>query len=278
MRSGLHTLYRSRACAGEHVVVGGEVVPEPALALAGLLGELESDGSRIPVVSLRVARRSDVDWALPALRWLHTHGRRPLLRTAISPPKGLAEVAWECGATVLLELAHHRPAIQRALLGPKADPSAALLLEAQHLAKLGVGVAAHLGPLIPGLHDRRTHLEPLLRHVRAASIRDVHLAVGRLTPARLMALDGAVDEATALAIRRSFGVRAGDQGESWRGGARQLPRLAAAALREGVRVLVREQGLQIDACGCAALCHLDGGGRPDYTPLDGGELFAGAAS
>ncbi|MEZ4384439.1 MAG: hypothetical protein R3A79_24130 [Nannocystaceae bacterium] len=278
MRSGLHTLYRSRACAGEHVVVGGEVVPEPALALAGLLGELESDGLQIPVVSLRVARRSDVEWVQPALRWLHAHGRRPLLRAAVSPPKALAEAAWECGATVILELGHHQPAIQRALLGPEVDASAGLLLEAQHLIKLGVGVAAHLGPLLPGLHDRRGHLEPLLRHVRAASIHDVHLAVGRLTPARLRALDAAVDEATALGIRRSFGVRAGDHGESWRGGARQLPRLAAAALREGVRALVREHGLHIDACGCSAQCHLDGGGRPDYTPIDGGELFAGIAS
>ncbi|MCA9634832.1 MAG: hypothetical protein KC420_02225 [Myxococcales bacterium] len=272
MGGGIQALFRASACHGDHLIVGGQPDADPELALASLLFELESDGAEIRTVSLRLARRADAAWAQPALRWLAAHGRRPLLRSAISLPRPLAEAAWESGASVVFELAHQRPAIQRALVGPEADPAAALLLSAQHLGRLGVGVGAHLGPLVPGIHDHRAQVEPLLHHLRAADLHEVHLSVGRLTPARLAALAGAVDEGVLLAIRRAYGVAPGSTREGWR-----LGRLSHDALREGVRAIAREHGLRVDGCGCAAFCHLDGGGRPDYARIGAGELFADVA-
>ena len=55
-------------------------------------------------------------------------------------PKALVLACRDHGATVLLEMAHHKLEIQRALLGQDADAAPALLLQAQHLRRLGVGV------------------------------------------------------------------------------------------------------------------------------------------
>ena len=281
--SGIQVLHRSPGCEGEIVVIGrggeGEGVgTTPELALASALGELEASGARPATVVLRLSRKADAGWAGPAMAWLHQHGRRTLLRSSVALPRGLADGALAAGATVALELAHHRPAIQRALLGPEADPAAALLLQAQHLGARGLGVGAALGPLMPGIHDRERDRErdredglaPLLHHVRAADLRHVHVSVARLTAARLRALAGAVDEAAGLAIRRAYGVveTVGEAPGPWR-----LGRLAHAALREGARARAREHGLRVDACGCAGFCHLDGGGRPPYTPVLGRGLF-----
>lgn len=283
--SGIHVLHRSRACEGLHVVLGGQMGGQmdeqghgraPELGLATLLGELEAEGARPTAVTLRVARAEDSGWATAALRWLHAHGRRALVRTSRALPRPLIEGAEASGATVLLELAHHRPEMQRALLGPEATAASALLLQAQHLVQRGIGVVAGLGPLMPGIHDVPGQLAPLLHHLRAADLHHVHLSVGQLTGARLRAV-AAIDEGLALGLRRAFGVDAGG-GEAGSEGPWRLSRLARAALHEGVRVLVREHGARVDACGCGAQCLLDGGGRPAYVPVLAGELFAASGA
>lgn len=268
MNPGLHALPPTRACEGQHLVVGGRPEGDPGLALASLVGEAESDGRRALVVTLRMASHDDATWIAAGLRWLHAHGRRPLLRTAVALPRSLTALAWETGATVVLELAHHRPELQRALCGPEADPAATLLLQAQHLAQLGVATAVHLGPLMPAIHDVREHLEPLLHHIRAAGLGDLHLSVGRMSAGREAALEGVLSEGALHALRRAYG---GDEATG------RLPRLAHVALVEGVRSVARELGLRVDACGCSAACHLDGGGRPPYVPVIAGELFGDLA-
>ena len=115
----------------------------------------------------------------------------------------------------MLEMAHHKLDIQRALLGPEADAAPALLLQAQHLRRLGVGVAVQLGPLVAGLHDRPGQIDPLLRHIAAADIHDVHLSVGRLMPATAATLIAALGvEAGFGGSRRSVRIAAGP---SWGG-------------------------------------------------------------
>jgi hypothetical protein len=266
MGHGLQVHQRSLACDGHSVLVGGAASPPgdrdaPELGLASLLGEAEAAGLRPTTVTLRLTRREDLTWARPALRWLHAHGRRVLLRSAIALPRGFADEALAHGLTLVLELAHHRPELQRALLGPSADSAATLLLHAQHLAWRGVGVGVHLGPLIAGLHDQPAQLTPLLHHIRAADLWQVHLSVGRLTSARAEALRQALDPGLALAIRRTYGDR------------EQLPRLAHTALHDGTGRLVRERGLRIDACGCPSFCQLDSGARPPYVPVLASDLF-----
>src|SRR5690606_24195738 len=121
--------------------------------LATLIGEHEARGEPVTTVTLRLARSEDAFWAQTALRWLSAHGRRVILRTARVMPKALVLAAREYGATVLVEMAHHKLEVQRALLGAQADAAPALLLQAQHLRRLGIGVAVQLGPLVAGLHD-----------------------------------------------------------------------------------------------------------------------------
>jgi hypothetical protein len=265
----------TRACEGLHLGVIGTPEDDPCLALASLVGEAESDGAEVRAVTLRLSTHDDAAWVAVGLRWLHAHGRRPLLRTAVALPRSLIPLAWETGATVVLELAHHKAELQRALCGPEADAAATLLLQAQHLAQIGVPVLVHLGPLMPALHDTREHLEPLLHHIRAAELGDLHLSVGRLTPGREAALGGILPEGVMHALRRAFGRGDGPISEGASDG--RMPRLAQVALREGVRAVVRELGLRVDACGCAAACHLDGGHRPAYVPVIAGELFADVA-
>jgi len=268
MGHGLQVHHRSLACEGHAVLVGAAASrpgdgDAPELSLAGLLGEAEAAGLRPATVTLRITSREDLSWARPALRWLHAHGRRVLLRSGIALPRGFADEAWALGLTLVLEIAHHRPELQRALLGPSADPAATLLLHAQHLVQRGIGVGVHLGPLIAGLHDQPAQLTPLLHHIRAADLSQIHLSVGRLSPARAEALRRALDAGVFLAIRRAYSDR------------EQLPRLAHTALHEGIKRLVREQGLRIDPCGCASFCQLDGGARPAYVPVLASELFPG---
>ena len=74
-------------------------------------------GQRLPSPPLRIIREESL--ALPPRR---------------AEVLALAEVRREQGNVVVeLELAHHKPVLQRALLGPRADTAAALLLQAQHL-------------------------------------------------------------------------------------------------------------------------------------------------
>src|SRR5690606_11395940 len=87
MRPGLRALPPPRACEGLHLVVGGHPEGDPGRALASRVGEAESGGSPVVAVTLRMAGHDDAAWIAAGLRWLHAHGRRPLLRTAVALPR-----------------------------------------------------------------------------------------------------------------------------------------------------------------------------------------------
>ncbi|MEZ4427900.1 MAG: hypothetical protein R3A51_09475, partial [Nannocystaceae bacterium] len=180
-------------CSGTHLVIaaGASYDPERCdFALASLLGEHEARGRAVTAVTLRVGRREDVDWALPSMRWLDARGRRVILRTRVVLPRSLLFAARDAGATVLLELAHHRLELQRALLGEEAAAAAALLLQAQHLQQLSVPTGVHLGPVFAGVHDRERDghgglaVDSLFGHIAAADLHDLHISPGALTAAR----------------------------------------------------------------------------------------------
>jgi len=273
MSTGFQTLNVTSSCTGLHVLLGSRAGASgepgrPEFALATLIGEHEAAGEAVTAVTLRLARSEDAFWAQAALRWLAAHGRRAIIRTARVMPKALALAARDHGATVVLEMAHHKLDIQRALLGPEADAAPALLLQAQHLRRLGVGVAVQLGPLVAGLHDRPGQIDPLLRHIAAADIHDVHLSVGRLMPATAATLIAALGVEAGFEVSRRYAATSSTG--SWRLSAR-----AADGLREAVRNVAHAQGLVIDGCGCAHHCHLDLAERRAYVAVQGPELFAG---
>lgn len=280
MSSGFQTLQVLSSCHGLHVVLGTRAsspVPSasPELALAGVLGEFEARGESVTTVTLRLARREDAAWAEPAVRWLAAHGRRVILRSPVTLARSLVLRAKDCTASVVFEIGHQKLEIQRALFGAEADAAPALLLQAQYLRRLGVPVSIHLGPLLAGLHDRPGHFEPLLRHIAAAGLRDLHLSVGRLTRARLEALSAVLDDETIAALIRRYGV---DPAETSGGAARtstgwRLTALAHNALIEGLRGVVAAQAMRIDACGCTAHCHLDERAR-EVVAVQGPGLFA----
>ena len=281
MSAGLQVVQALRVCGGTGLVIARSAhasgpLPSPAvgLALASLLGEREARGDRARTVVLRLAHRDDAIWAAPALAWLAEHGRRPLLRTAVVLPRPLVTEAATHGATVLLELADARAPVDRALLGPGADPAAALLLHAQHLRALDIEVAAHLGPLMPTMHDRPEVIAPLVGHIVAADIRDAHLVVGRLTGARLDALAAALGWPAAAGIARAFDVVAEPDGSLPIPalGAR-LPHRPHVLLYHEVRRLAESRSLRVDHCGCPAQCHLDPHRTPAYRPLLTPDLF-----
>lgn len=273
MSTGFQTLQVTSSCTGLHLLLGarssGSTSDSLELGLAGLIAEHEAGGEQVTTVTLRLVRSEDAFWAQSALRWLSAHGRRVVLRTAKVLPKPLVMAARDCGATVVLEMAHGRIEVQRALLGPEADAAPALLLQAQHLRRLGIGVAVQLGPLVAGLHDRPGQIDGMVRHIAAADIHDVHLGVARLTPDRQQALLAVLDVEGAFEVQRRYGVTTSTG--SWR-----LSALAANTLREGARSLVQSEGLVVDGCGCAAHCHLDLTERRAYVAVQGPELFAEA--
>lgn len=280
MSSGFQTLQVLSACTGLHVILGSRanaLVPSasPELALAGVLAEFEARGERVTTVTLRLVRREDAEWAEPALRWLVAHGRRVILRSPAALVRSLVLRAKDCGAAVVFEIAHQKLEVQRALLGAHADAATALLLQAQYLRRLGVAVSVHLGPLLAGLHDRPGQFEPLLRHIAAAGLRDLHLSVGRLTPARLQALSAVLDADTVASVTRRYGVDPAEQtgdaaptSTGWR-----LTALAHDGLLEGLRGLAAVQAMRLDACGCTAHCHLDDTAR-EVASVRGPGLFA----
>lgn len=207
------------------------------------------------------------------------------MRTCAVMPRSLIHAVQESEGTVQYELAHHRPTFQRALLGPDADPAAALLLQAQHLQQLSIPVVGHLGPVFPGISaavSASDHgcesIEPLLGHVAAAGVRDVHVSAGVLTEARLAALEPLLDLAALAGLRRAFGLglRQGHRGGAgpWR-----LQRFTRRALLESVAGLARDHALVVDACGCAFACHRDpntmnpGPLRPGFVSFKPQELF-----
>ena len=280
----MQTLQSLRSCRGRHLILGTRPgpAPEPSFALAGILAEHEAAGEPIVSVSLRLARRADANWAEPALRWLYAHGRRVILRTCAVMPRSLVMAARDCGAVVQLELAHHRSAFQRALVGPEADAAAALLLQAQHLLQISIGVVAHLGPIFPVIHEHGDPLTPLLHHIAAAAVGDVHITPGLLTSARLEALAQLVDPSTVHALRRAYGLgRAVDHHHRYQGGRSsgrgpwRLRPFTQRALVDHVASLVREHDLELDRCGCSLACHLDRRRpeRPAYVSFEPRKLF-----
>lgn len=281
MGSGFRALHAFDACHGLAVVVGRGLARVPGddddvgLALGATLGEREARGAPARSVVLRLTERDDAAWARPAVEWLAERGRRVLVRSSVVLGRELVQSIRRWGVTVVLELAHPRPSHQQALVGPTAEPVAGLLLHAQHLRSLDIEVAVHLGPLFPVVHDQANEITALARHIAAADIRDVHLAVGRLTPARGRALARVLARGQAGAMLRAFGLDPRDE-DPWAGlpaaGARLSP-LAAATLRHGVRRLVESAGLRIDHCGCPAQCHLDPELTPRFVPLLTSDLF-----
>jgi hypothetical protein len=290
-----HEIAVEKSCEGVHLAVRG--LPErPESALAELLAGRESRGTRVPVVTLLVRDRHDVDVIPPALAWLGSRGRRVIVRTRVVLPKPIVRVLSEAlergiGVVVELELAHHKPVVQRALLGPQADAASALLLQAQHLETLGLPVVARLGPLLPGIHDhggpgQKVGLEPLLRNVEAADIRRVALAVDELEPQQIAALVRAkrdLDTTGLLELGKAFGIdpmiMLGAAPILFEAPHRLKPR-RAAALVVGLEQLVRACGLELPACGCRAHCALNSS-RPaneyeiGYESVMGRDLFAG---
>ncbi len=279
MGSGFRAVHAFDACHGLAVVVMRGQTRSPdgeqdvGLALGATLGEREANNQPARSVVLRLTERDDAVWARPAVEWLAERGRRVLVRSSVVLGRELIHSLRRWGVTVVLELAHPRPAHQRALLGPSAEAAPGLLLHAQHLRSLDVEVAAHLGPLLPVVHDQESEIVALARHIAAADIRDVHLAVGRLTLARGRALAEVLPRGQVGAMLRAFDI------DPWqldpfaelerRGGPRgvRLSPLAAATLRHGVRRFVEESGLRIDHCGCPAQCHLDPELTPRFVPL-----------
>jgi len=303
MSTGFRCVHAFDACHGLAVVIargdtrmpGGE--PDVGLALGATLGEREARGEPARIVILRLTERDDALWARPAVEWLAERGRRTIIRSGVVLGRELIQSLRRWGVTVVLELAHPRPSHQRALVGPSTEAASTLLLHAQHLRSLDIEVAAHLGPLLPVVHDRGGELTALARHVAAADIRDVHLAVGRLTEARGRALAEVLPRGQAGALLRSFGRGAWrhdpsgandpdarndpeDRDDPWSqlpsGGVRLSP-LKAATVRHTQRRIVEEAGLRVDHCGCPAQCHLDPQLTPGFVPLLTSDLFEHSA-
>lgn len=283
MHAVIEPLHAFTACDGPALVVGrgtgavNDIVDVP-LALATTLGEREAEGEAIRVVVLRLVRRDDAAWARTALEWLAERGRRVLLRTSVVMSRELEEAARRWGCTILLELAHRRPALQNALLSDSADAAASLLLHAQHLRRVGLEVAVNITPILPVIHEDRDDTVALMKHVAAADIRDAHLTVGRLTPARYDALKAVLPHSQLLSLLRAFDLDAASENPMAKvpASGRRLPSLPMAALYHSVRMEAESVGLRIDHCGCPAQCHLDPQLVPDYVPLLTPDLFADA--
>lgn len=301
MSSPQHTPHHAktleRACDGEHLAIWGLSghLAQLDVVLAELLAERESRGSRVPVVTLLMRDREDAEWIERAVAWLSLRGRRIIVRTRVVMAKGCVKALAAArehgaGALVELELAHHKPTIQRALLGKQADPAAALLLQAQHLETLEIPVVARLAPMLPGIHDQQNGFGPLLRNVEAADVHHVVLEVGRLHAQQIRNLVEVQRELSAaglLELARAYAIDAmvllgGAQLEAEaEGQVFKLKPRRAQALEHGLEKLAEDAGLSLPACGCRAHCELVGGDRAandverGYESVMGRDLFAG---
>ena len=304
------------ACDGAHVLIWGLAGASAAgssveTALAEQLAEHELRGSRVPVVTLLSRGREDAEWIEQAVPWLRLRGRRVIVRTRVVLPRSLVSVLAEAhsarpGSVIVeLELAHPKPAIQRALLpssassstkgasrtAEPADTVAALLLQAQHLETLELPVVARLAPLLPGIHDQPNGFAPLLRNLVAADLRDVILEVGHLHPKQLRGLIAAQRDLTVaglLELARAYvvdpmvvlgGVEV--PADSVQGVHKLKPR-RAQVFAHGLEQVARDHdggALRLPSCGCRAHCDLAGSSstsghdRP-YESVMGRDLFA----
>jgi hypothetical protein len=285
----LAPVFESDSCKGRHLVLSCRDAARPpagqiGLELATLLAEREAKtrGKRRthPVVTLLVRRDEDASasgWVAAALPWLSRHGRRVILRTRKVLDRGLVESAVEHGATIELELAHHKAALQSALLGPGAEPAAALLLHAQYLENVGLVVVARLAPMMPGIHDEDRTFEVLVRNVLAADVVDGHVEVGRLHGPQiddLLHTPRILPPGTLLRLGRAYGLSPQELLTRNTQGPWSLRDQPARGLRRALETIARDHGLRVDACGCPAQCHLDARER-DYQAIDAPDLFLG---
>lgn len=295
MGSHRHAKTLGRACDGEHLAIWGLCGQQQLdVVLSELLAERELRGSRVPVVSLLMRQREDAEWIERAITWLSLRGRRVIVRTRVVMPRSvvstLAEAQRRGGQVVVeLEVAHHKPAIQRALLGDQADTVAGLLLQAQHLETLEIPVVARLAPLMPGIHDQANGFTPLLRNLVGADLRNVILEVGHLHPAQLRKLVAAQRElsvASLLELARAYavdpmlvlgGAKIEDDGP-----AHKLKPRRAQVFAHGLEQVAREHdhgALALPSCGCRSHCELNERARNDYAngyeSVMGRDLFAG---
>lgn len=301
-----HSQMLEKARDGEHLAIWGlsELgAAEGALEskLSAILAERESRGSRVPVVTLLVRDRADAPWVERAVRWLGLRGRRVVVRTRVVLDREVVDALVvardQAGAVVELELAHHKPAIQRALLGDRADPAAALLLQAQHLETLEIPVVARLAPLLPGIHDQPNGFATLVRNVVAADVCRVVVEAGKLHSEQLRRLVGVTGELTVagcLELARAFSVDAmvllsgADLPAEQRDAVFKLKPRRARVLEHGFAKLAADAGAQPmgdDASGYQGLVEAASSGvrrrREDadevvrYEPVMGRDLFAG---
>jgi len=261
-----------------------------SLDLAAVFAEHEAGDAHHHVVTLKVDAEVDQSWVESAVGWIAEHGRQPVVRTRVKLNRCLVEQAARCGAVVELELGHPRVELQRALLGPRAAPSATLLLQAQHLRTLGITVVARLGPLLPGLHDASTELRgtrraggfaSLLSHVRAADLDAVELSLGHLTAERLTEISDHLEPSALLELGRGFGLTSGallrfaqraDDGEPLKD--RKLDPHLAQVLRLQLRRAAERAGLRVDTTATVArrAARLE---HRVYQPVVQGDLFFG---
>jgi|GEM_PF-1910837 len=307
MSSPQHATTIEKACDGDHLAIWGLAGQAQLDAvLTGLLAEREQRGSRVPVVSLLMRAREDGEWIERAISWLSLRGRRVIVRTRVVMPRSVVSALADAhrrktGAVVELELAHHKPAIQSALLSTRAGPAdsvAALLLQAQHLETLELPIVARLAPLLPGIHDQPNGFTPLLRNLVAADLRRVVIEAGHLHTQQLRAL---LDPALGLGARElsvqsllELGRAYGVDSMVVLGGATlegdrvyKLKPRRAQVLAHGLEQLAREHdngALALPGCGCRSHCELHpqaankayaGGYAAPYEPVIGRDLFAG---
>ena len=282
-----------QACDGEHLAVWGLAgKAKPEIALSELLAERESRGRRIPVLTLLMRSREDAGWIEKATTWLSERGRRVIVRTRVVMPRSLVSILHEnqrrgAGIVVELELAHYKPAIQRALLGAQADSASDLLLQSQHLATLEIPIVARLAPLMPGIHDQPHGFVPLLRNVEAADVHRVVLEVGQLHPEQVNAIianqrelsvAGLLELARAYALD-SMVLLSGEPVPADAPVAKLKPRRSQVFVH-AFEQMVEDAGLKLPGCGCRAHCELDparpvNGYAVGYESVMGRDLFAG---
>jgi hypothetical protein len=278
MSDRLQKLQTQRTCRASAVVVGwapGASGMDPLWELLAIVAEEEATGVVVDAVVVRLGRREHADAAVQVVRWVAAHGRRPVLRTAVTLPRTCVEAARDVRATVLLEVADARPEVARALLGPEASPVAALLLQAQHLRALGIPTGVQLGPVLPGVHEPQ-RLLPLLRHVAAADLRHLHVTVGQLGRGRRAALAPLLGPQELGGLHRAFELHPDELDDAPPGAVWRLRAPVHAGLRHAVVRTAAECGLTTDACGCATLCHLEGRRRAVPVAVQGPDLFAAA--
>ncbi len=250
--------------------------------------------------------REDALWIEQAVRWLSLRGRRVVVRTRVVMSRALVDALVrardQAGAIVELELAHHKAAIQRALLGEHADPCAALLLQAQHLETLEIPVVGRLAPMLPGIHDQPNGFGSLLRNLSAADLHQVVVQAGRLHGPQIADLIAATSElsvAGRLELARAYGVDPmiflgsialpPEQSDA----VFKLKPRRAQVLRHGLEAMAREAGMEVlgssGSC-CEGYCDLLGARvstrpsteragnspvRAGYESVMGRDLFAG---